>query len=357
MNNKNSKRQNFCYAKQGCLSTEEFISCLVVDYILIQRGQIPFACALAYLLLNSANNRIYKQNLLNKKNCLSKGGEVIMAKAVKKNTYEKNFKQGSTQYFDEPDLPMDECDSHKVRSKCNKAVKDNTYENNSKYGSTQYFDESSLLMDEGDSYKDHSKCNNVVNGNICQNDFKYGSTYYFDKSGLPMDEGDSHRVHSKCNGIIETSCSIQLPRGFRLTDALPRMCFNLAGLSCVKNPIVQKLSLPVCGCEHPKKCEVVAGYEIRAVGEVNFSASVPICPIRGFCIKTRSYICCSSTVPVNEIISHTCSAKPCAENVPCVDWTYCYFCATLVEEDCVSMIRVKIGIALEYTDECECDEE
>lgn len=198
---------------------------------------------------------------------------------------------------------------------------------------------------------------NVAKDNINENNFEYGKTYYIDKSGLPIDECESHRIHSECKKIVETCCLIQTPSGFRLTDCSPGMCFNLAGLSCVKTPIIQKSILQTCGCEHPKKCEVVAGYEIRAVGEVDFSISLPIYPINGFCFPRQSHVCCSSTVPVNKIISHTCSPKPCAWNESCIDWTYAYFCTTLVKECCVSYIRVKMGVALEATGDCECDEE
>lgn len=198
---------------------------------------------------------------------------------------------------------------------------------------------------------------NAAKDNINENNFEYGKTYYFDKSGLPIDECERRKARSECKKIIETCCIIQKPRGFRLTDCSPGMCFNLAGLSCVKTPIIQKSILQACECEHPKQCEVVAGYEIRAVGEVDFSISFPIHPISGACIPTHSHICSSSTVPVNEVISHTCCPKPCACNEPCVDWTYAYFCATLVDEGCVSYIRVKMGVALEATGSCECDEE
>jgi hypothetical protein len=192
--------------------------------------------------------------------------------------------------------------------------------------------------------------------NSNENNFKIGKAYYFDKSGFSIDECE-RQEHSECTKIIETCFLIQNPRGFKLTHFSPRMCFNLSGLSCVKNPIIQKIILEACECEHPKQCEVVAGYEIRAVGEVNFSISLPICPIDGFCFPKHSYSSDSSTVPVNEIISHTCCPNPCACDEPCVDWTYAYFCTTLVEEDCDSYIKVKMGVALESSGACECDEE
>jgi hypothetical protein len=198
---------------------------------------------------------------------------------------------------------------------------------------------------------------NAVKDYINENNFRYGRTYYFDKSGMPKYESESKREHSKCKKVITTCCLIQIPRGFKLKDCLPGMCFNLAGLSCVKNPITQKVILPACECENPKKCEVLAGYELRAVGEINFSISLPIYPIKGFCFPTNSHVCGSSTVPVNKIISHTCSSKHCSSKEPCVDWNYAYFCVTQIKDDCGSYIKVKMGIALEYKGDNECDEE
>lgn len=198
---------------------------------------------------------------------------------------------------------------------------------------------------------------NTHEDNDNEKNFQYGKTYYFDKSGLPIDECEILKPHPKCKNIVETCCLIEIPRGFRITDSLPSMCFNLSELSCVKNPIMQEATLPACECEQPKHCEIVAGYEIRAVGEVNFSLSVPINPISGFCYPKHSYACRSSTVPVNKIISHTCCPKPCSCIEPCVDWNYAYFCATIIKDDCVSYIKARMGIVLEYTGECECDEE
>lgn len=190
-----------------------------------------------------------------------------------------------------------------------------------------------------------------------KSNFHYGRVYYFDKSGFPVDECEIYKIHYECRKIVEACCVIEIPRGFRLGDSSPGMCFNLAGLSCIKNPIVKKSALPACECEHPKQCEVVAGYEIRAAGEVDFSISFPIRPINGFCYPTHSNVCCSSIVSVNKIISYSCSPKPCNDKEPCIDWTCAYFRAILVKEDCTPYINVKMGVVLEYTGECECDEE
>lgn len=277
MDDKNSKRENVYYLQQVCLDSEKLICCLVADYFLIQRGKVPFASALYYILLNGMNDQTYNQNLLRKKNKLNKEGKVIMTNAAQDYTNKNNF--------------------------------------------------------------------------------QYGRTYYFDKSGMPIDECEGSKVRSECKKIIETCCRIQIPKGFKLDDCSPGMCFNLSGLSCIKNPIMQKVWLPVCEYEYPKQCEVVAGYEIRSVGEVDFSVSLPICPIKGFCFSKHSHVCSSAIVPVNEVISHACCPKPCSCNESCVDWKYAYFCTALVEDDCGLYIRVKMGVALEYTGDCECDEE
>lgn len=190
-----------------------------------------------------------------------------------------------------------------------------------------------------------------------ENNFKYGKTYYIDKSGMPIDECEAHNIHSKCRKLIEACCRIHIPRGFRLGNCSPSLCFNLSNLHCNKNPIVQKVSLPNCECEHPKKCEVVTGYEIRAVGDVDFSVSIPICPINGFSFPRNSNTCCSATVPVNKIISYTCCPKPGSCNEPCFDWTYAFLCITREEDECGPYFRVEMGVALEYTGTCENDEE
>ncbi len=192
---------------------------------------------------------------------------------------------------------------------------------------------------------------------INEDNYQYGKKHYFDKSGMNIEESEVERLESGCKKIIKTCCRLQIPRGFKLADCSPGMCFNLSSLSCIKNPIVQKVTVTNCECKHKLQCEVVAGYEIRAVGDVNFSVSLPIYPVEGFCFPTNSHISCTSTAPVNKVISYTCCPKPCPCNVPCVDWTYAYFCATIEEDCCGPYIEVELGVVLEYTGACDCDEE
>ena len=187
--------------------------------------------------------------------------------------------------------------------------------------------------------------------------FNYGEKYYFDKSGMAIDEGEANRNHGGCKKLIKTCCRLEIPSGFKLADGLPGMCFNLSNLSCIKNPIVQKVSLPNCECNHITQCETVAGYEIKAVGDVNFSVSLPICPVEGFCFPTNSHICCTSTVPVNKAISYDCCPKPYPGNMQCIDWSYAYFCTTIAEDGCGQYIEVELGVALEYIGACDCSEE
>ena len=187
--------------------------------------------------------------------------------------------------------------------------------------------------------------------------FNYGEKYYFDKSGMAIDEGEANRNNCDCKKLIKTCCRIEIPRGFNPADCSPGMCFNLSNLSCIKSPVIQKVELPNCQCKHAMQCEVVAGYEVRAVGDVNFSVSLPICPVEGFCFPAKSHSSCSSTVAVNEVISYTCCPKPCPCNTPCVDWSYAYFCTIIAEDCCGPYIEVELGMALEYTGACDCDEE
>ncbi|MFL0269864.1 hypothetical protein [Candidatus Clostridium radicumherbarum] len=414
MDNKNIKKDNFYNMQKVRLDTESLILCLVADYFLIQRRNVPFASALYYILSIAMNNEIYKQNLLRKKNKLDKEGKVIMTNAAKNNTDGNNIQYGNIFNFDKVSLPIDECEvpsndihaqSFSIENKLDKEGieiiriddKDKTNENNFQSWIDITINDDKNKTDENNfqswidittndhkdntnednfqswidittnDHKDNTNKNNFQSwidikasddkDNINENNFQYGKTYYFDKSGLPMDEDDVHRADSECKKIITTCCHMQAPRGFILTDCIPEMCFNLAGLSCIKNPIIQKVTLPACECEHPKQCEIVAGYEIIAVGEVNFSISLPIRPISGFCSTTHSHICCLSTVPINKVISHTCCPKPCANNESCVDWSYAYYCITPAEDNCGPYIGVNMGVALEYTGECECDEE
>jgi hypothetical protein len=192
---------------------------------------------------------------------------------------------------------------------------------------------------------------------ISEDNFQYGKKYYFDKSGMDIDESEANKIHCNCKKVVETCCRLQIPSGFKLANRTPGMCFNLSNLSCVKSPIVQKVTVTNCECKHSMQCEVVAGYEVRAVGDVNFSVSLPICPLEGFCFPTNSHISCTSTVPVNKVISYTCCPKPCPCKVPCVDWTYAYFSAKIAEDCCGPYIEVELGVVLEYTGVCDCDEE
>jgi hypothetical protein len=192
---------------------------------------------------------------------------------------------------------------------------------------------------------------------ISESSFKYGKKNYFDKSGMAIDESDANKTHCSCKKLIKTCCRIQIPSGFKLSDCSPGMCFNLSNVSCIKNPIVQKVSLPSCECKHTTQCEVVAGYEIRAVGDINFSVSVPICPLEGFCFPTKSHISGTSTASVNEVIAYTCCPKPCPCNIPCVDWTYAYFCTVIAEDCCGQYLEAELAVVLEYTGDCDCEEE
>lgn len=340
---KNIKREIFLYEQQSCLNTESLIGCLTVDYFLIRRGKFPFASVLYYILLNSINNQIYIQNLLSKKKKPQKKSKVVITSFVQDYTNEdkviaanafqdyinkNNLSHRIIYHLNKADIPIDECEKHSIHSEDKKLNK-----------------EEKLIM------------TNAIQDNTNKDNFQYSKTYYFDKSGMPIDECEGQRLRSEGKKLIETCCRIEIPRGFQLTNYSPEICFNLSGLSCFKNPIVQKVDLPTCKGEYPKKCEVVAGYKIRAVGEVNFFASLPICPINGFCSAKQGHVCCSNTVSVNEVISHTCCPKPCSSIEPCLDWTYAYFCTTLVKDDCGSYIQVKMGIALEYLGTCECDEE
>lgn len=190
-----------------------------------------------------------------------------------------------------------------------------------------------------------------------ENNFEYGKTYYIDKAGIPISERELSNIMCEDTVVIQSCCRLQVPRGFKIISHCPGMCFNLSNISCVKNPIVKKVDLPSCKGKHPTECEVVTGYEIKAVGEVEFSASVPICPIKGQCIKNHSNICCNTIVPVNKIISYTCCPKPCPKCEDCVDWKFTFICIHVKEDGCGQYLQINMGVALEYTGVCECDEE
>lgn len=184
---------------------------------------------------------------------------------------------------------------------------------------------------------------------------EYDKTYYFDKSGISINEEEVKSLCSCNPTIVKGCCRLQLPKGFKFSKDSAGICFNLSNISCIKSPVIQKVTLPHIDCKPPVECEVVSGYEIRAVGDVDFSVSAPLCPISGYCFPIHSHSCCSTTVPVNSIISYTCCPKPCPKLQECVDWTYAYFSITLKEDDCKPYLLVKMGVALEYTGTCDCD--
>lgn len=198
--------------------------------------------------------------------------------------------------------------------------------------------------------KDNKPCTN-------DNSFEYGKTYYFDRSGLTIKEAEIKALHAGCKSIIETCSRLQLPKGFKFSECTPGMCFDLSGLSCVKSPVVQKVTLPTCERRHSIECEVIAGYEIRAVGDVNFSVSSPVCPIKGSCFPVQSHTCSSISAPVNKVISYTCCPKPCDPCTQCIDWAFAFFSVCPVEDACGIYLQVKLGVALEYTGDCENEEE
>lgn len=186
---------------------------------------------------------------------------------------------------------------------------------------------------------------------------EYYKTYYIDRSGLPIHESDVKALTANCIPLVKTCCRLQVPKGFKFLDCTPDMSFNLSGLSCLKNPIVKKVQIPTCDGSHHKECDVVAGYEIRVVGEVNFSTSVPVSPISGYSFPNHTSTCCSKTAYVNKAISTTCCAKPCDDTEDCVDWAFAFYNICLDEDDCGMYLTINMGIALEYIDPCECDDE
>lgn len=187
--------------------------------------------------------------------------------------------------------------------------------------------------------------------------FEYGKTYYFDRTGITIKESELKTLYSNCIPMVESCCRLQLPKGFKFSECTPGMCFDISNIKCVKSPVVQNVALPGLDGRHPKECEVVAGYEIKAIGDVRFSVSTPVSPINGACFPVKSHICCSNTEPVNKSVSYSCCPKPCPCNLPCVDWTFAYFCITRVDDGCGPYLLVKMGVALEYTGSCECDDE
>jgi hypothetical protein len=328
MDNRNIVSGSTYKLQRVSLDIEVLICCLIVDFFLIKEKRIPFVSVLYYILLKSINSQISNQNFINKINIINE-----IKKMSKINKINETTKIDETNKIDE----IDEIGESDVINETNKINEINKINKKRK--------EAAVIM---------SDCNQKT---INENDYKYGEKYYFDKSGMNIEEEEAKKIHSGCKKLIETCCRIQIPNGFKLADCLPGMCFNLSNLDCVKSPIVQKVDLPNCECKHHVQCDVVAGYEIRAVGDVNFSVSLPICPKEGFCFPTNSHACCTSTVPVNKVISYTCCPKVCPSNIPCVDWTYAYFCTKIAEDCCGPYIQVELGVVLEYTGVCDCDEE
>lgn len=186
--------------------------------------------------------------------------------------------------------------------------------------------------------------------------FEFNKTYYIDKTGMPIDEYEAKQLHTSCTPIVETCCNLRVPRGFEVKDAFPNLSFDLSKLSCIKNPIMEKVFINTHDYGKPLECEVVAGYEVRLVGGVNFSFSAPINPKQGFCFPHQSHTCCTSTVPVNMIISHTCCPRPCPSEKTCYDWRFAYFCVREINSRYGTSLQITMGLAFEYTDSCDNDD-
>lgn len=188
--------------------------------------------------------------------------------------------------------------------------------------------------------------------------FEYGKTCYFDKSGISINENEVKSLSMGRLPIIKTCCKIELPKGFNFTRRCPRVCFNLSNLKCIKVPMTQKVSLEDRGDKEPFECKAIVGYEVRAVGEVNFSISTPLIPKNGGSFPGHSHSCCNSTVCVNESIGYSCCPKPCPKEIPCVDWSFAYFTVRRVKDTCnSSYLQVTVYVALEYMETSDCDDE
>jgi hypothetical protein len=195
----------------------------------------------------------------------------------------------------------------------------------------------------------------ILGGNDTK--FEYGKNYYFDRSGLTIKESELKTLYANCIPMVESCCRIQLPKGFKFSECTPGMCFDISNIKCIKVPVIQKVNLPGCDSKHPKECEVVAGYEIRATGDVHFSVSAPVSPINGACFPVKSHACSSAKESINRPLSYSCSPTPCELTQPCVEWSFAYFCVATVDDCCGPYLLVKMGVALEYTGSCECDDE
>lgn len=200
----------------------------------------------------------------------------------------------------------------------------------------------------------------MLNENKCEKideNFEYGKTYYFDKSGIYINETDVQNLKTECVSMVKACCRLQLPKGFNFSQDCPGMCFDLSNLTCIKSPLTQRLIIPDVGDKHAIECEPVVGYEIRAIGDVNFSVSTPLCPENGCCFPVRSHTCCYATAPVNNVISYSCCPQPCPSGLPCVDWTFAFFVVRKMEDCCSHYLHIDMGVALEYTGVCDCEEE
>lgn len=187
--------------------------------------------------------------------------------------------------------------------------------------------------------------------------FEYGKTYYFDRSGLTIKESEIKTLYADCIPMVESCCRLQLPKGFHFSECTPGMCFDISNVKCIKTPIMQKVTISNNNCNTPKECEVVAGYDIMAVGDVRFSVSSPIHPECGACFPVNSHVCCSATEHISKSLSVSCCPNPCLCNHHCVDWSFAFFCITYVDDSCGPYLLVKMGVALEYTGSCDCDDE
>lgn len=191
------------------------------------------------------------------------------------------------------------------------------------------------------------------------NRFEFGKTYFFDKSGIPINPSELKSNTPSCLSLIKGCSRLKLPRGFKFVVGFPSVCFNLSNISCIKTPIVQKVLVPNCRCEKSIECEAVAGYQIKALGEVEFSVSMPVCPRHGGCFPTRSSSSTTIIIPANETISFSCSPKSLEEDSSTyIDWNFAFFSLT-PKEDCTGpYLEVMVGVALEFNgmDDDDCDE-
>lgn len=189
--------------------------------------------------------------------------------------------------------------------------------------------------------------------------FEFGKTYFFDKSGIPIKPSELESTTPSCLSLVKGCSRLELPRGFKFVACFPSVCFNHSNLSCIKTPIIQKVFVSNCKCEKPIECEALTGYKIKALGEVEFSVSAPICPICGGCFPTPSSSSTTIIIPVNETLSFSCCPKSLEEeSCKCIDWNFAFFSLN-PKEDCAGpYLEVIVGVALECNcmDDDDCDE-